>query len=184
MAQLLVVGDAASGKSAYAEAWVQAVSQKNRVYLATMQIHDAESQKRVERHRKMRAQKGFDTIECPFGPQNLVPAFTYQAALLECLSTLSANLLFEKGQTLEQTEQTILHGVAQLAQRVPQTVVVSNAIFADGEQYDVHTQAYLALLGKINQTLAKTADAVVEVVCGIPVVVKGREVVKQVASHF
>ena len=60
----LVLGGAASGKSAYAESLVLKTGLP-RYYLATMQVWDAECAARVEKHRKMRAQKQFETLECP-----------------------------------------------------------------------------------------------------------------------
>ena len=63
----LVLGGAASGKSEYAEALVLRCGLP-RYYLATMQVWDAECAARVAKHRAMRAQKQFATVECP---QNL-----------------------------------------------------------------------------------------------------------------
>ena len=63
----LVLGGAASGKSAYAE-HLAVQSGGPRYYLATMQVWDAECAARVAKHRAMRAQKQFATVECP---QNL-----------------------------------------------------------------------------------------------------------------
>ena len=60
----LVIGGAASGKSAYAESLVLKTGLP-RYYLATMQVWDAECAARVEKHRKMRAEKQFETLECP-----------------------------------------------------------------------------------------------------------------------
>ena len=60
----LVLGGAASGKSACAESLVLKTGLP-RYYLATMQVWDAECAARVEKHRKMRAQKQFETLECP-----------------------------------------------------------------------------------------------------------------------
>ena len=60
----LVIGGAASGKSAYAE-HLAVQSGGPRYYLATMQVWDAECAARVEKHRKMRAAKQFETVECP-----------------------------------------------------------------------------------------------------------------------
>ena len=60
----LVVGGAASGKSAYAECLVLQTALP-RYYLATMQVWDAECAARVEKHRRMRAEKQFETLECP-----------------------------------------------------------------------------------------------------------------------
>ena len=36
----------------------------DRIYIATMYPFDEESRKRVQRHRKMRQGKGFETVEC------------------------------------------------------------------------------------------------------------------------
>ena len=60
----LVLGGAASGKSEYAESLVLKTALP-RYYLATMQVWDAECAARVAKHRKMRAQKQFTTVECP-----------------------------------------------------------------------------------------------------------------------
>ena len=62
---ILVSGGAGSGKSEFAEGLVTFSGLDGRVYLATMKVWDAESVRRVERHRQMRAGKGFETLECP-----------------------------------------------------------------------------------------------------------------------
>ncbi len=59
----LVTGGSASGKSEYAERLVTAFGGKVRYYLATMQPCDEESQRRIGRHRTMRKDKGFSTVE-------------------------------------------------------------------------------------------------------------------------
>ncbi|MBR1900004.1 MAG: bifunctional adenosylcobinamide kinase/adenosylcobinamide-phosphate guanylyltransferase, partial [Lachnospiraceae bacterium] len=48
-----------------------------------------------------------------------------------------------------------------------------NEIFSDGVTYDPDTARYIARLGEINRALAARADAALEVVCGIPLVLKG-----------
>ena len=60
----LVIGGAASGKSAYAESLCLRAPLP-RTYLATMQVWDAECAARVAKHRAMRAEKQFTTVECP-----------------------------------------------------------------------------------------------------------------------
>ena len=60
----LVLGGAASGKSGYAESLVLKTALP-RYYIATMQVWDAECAARVEKHRRMRAAKQFETVECP-----------------------------------------------------------------------------------------------------------------------
>ena len=52
-------------------------------------------------------------------------------------------------------------------------VLVTNDVFADDGAYDKETLAYRAVLGAANRVLARRCARVVEVVCGIPVAVKG-----------
>ena len=62
---ILVMGGSASGKSEYAESLVAASSIHERYYIATMMPYDDECLRRIERHRAMRAQKGFITVDRP-----------------------------------------------------------------------------------------------------------------------
>ena len=67
----LVAGGAASGKSGCAEELILQAGTQPRFYVATMQIFDDECRARVERHRTLRAGKGFQTLECPMGLSGL-----------------------------------------------------------------------------------------------------------------
>ena len=62
---ILVSGGSASGKSEFAESLVLQSGCDRRYYLATMIPYDEECRRRISRHRKMRAAKGFETIEVP-----------------------------------------------------------------------------------------------------------------------
>ncbi len=70
----IVTGGSGSGKSEYAEQTAVQCRNGNGGtlwYLATMRIWDDEGRKRVERHRRMRAAKGFETIERYTGLETL-----------------------------------------------------------------------------------------------------------------
>lgn len=163
---ILVSGGSGSGKSEFAEGLVVSVGLKERVYLATMQVWDQESVRRVERHRAMRAGKGFATLECPTGLERLeVPAGS--AVLLEDLSNLSANEYFSSQR--DGSFERVLAGVEQATARAELLVVVTNELYSDGVRYDPETAAYLELLARLNRAIAARADGVYEVVCGIPV---------------
>ena len=82
----LVLGGAASGKSEYAESLVLRTTGP-RYYLATMQVWDAECAARVEKHRKMRAAKQFETVECPLHLENI----RLPARIFRCFSTRAAH---------------------------------------------------------------------------------------------
>ena len=177
---ILVSGGSASGKSEFAEGLVTASGLETRAYLATMQVWDAESERRVERHRRMRAGKGFATVECPVNLAGAVlPAGC--AALLEDLSNLTANGFFGPqgregafGRVLSGAVRTAMgQSVERAAEQAALLVVVTNELFSDGMDYDPETLAYLDVLARLNRAVARRADRVYEVVCGIPIAWKG-----------
>ena len=167
----LVVGGAASGKSEYAERLVLQTALP-RYYLATMQVWDAECAARVEKHRRMRTDKQFETLECPLhlGTVRLPARGT---ALLEDLGNLTANELYDPAGAGEAADSAILDGLDRLAAQCEHLVVVSNEVFSGGANYAGDTDRYLKALAQVNNALAARADAVVRVVCGIPVYHKG-----------
>ena len=118
---ILVSGGASSGKSAFAEALVGARGEP-KLYLATMQVWDAESEARVERHRAMRAGKGFETIERPAD----LAGFALPegcAVLLEDLPNLFANEYFGAAGAAGAAER-VLRGVLRAAERSALLAVV------------------------------------------------------------
>lgn len=191
----LVTGGSGSGKSAYAEDVAVSAEGTEKYYIATMQIYDAEGERKVERHRKLRAGKGFTTVESPWNVGQVVfPTFTeaktvcidcgepepiqkkpgQRTALLECMSNLVANEMFSADGM--RAEDAVVAKVVQdmelLAVKLDHLVIVTNNVFEDGIPYDAGTMAYLRALGRINAALAKRADRVVEVVVGIPIILK------------
>ena len=191
----LVTGGSGSGKSAYAESLLSSC-EGIRYYIATMRIYDAEGEKKVERHRKLRAGKGFLTIDSPMNVGKI--QFVYagesgqaqyrqeaerkvqcssekKSALLECMSNLTANEMFTKDgmKSEEEVVEKIVSDMQTLSQKLDNLVIVTNNVFEDGVIYDAGTMEYLRALGRINTALARLADRVAEVVVGIPVELKG-----------
>ena len=158
----LVIGGSASGKSAFAES-LCLQSPLPRTYLATMQVWDAA---RVARHRAMRAQKQFDTVECPLHLDRLILP-RRGTVLLEDLGNLTANELYAPDGAGEKTADAVVNGLAKLAAQCDNLIVVSNEVFRGD------TDRYLLTLAQINNATATRADAVVRVVCGIPRYYKG-----------
>lgn len=176
---ILVSGGSASGKSEFAESLVLQSGCDRRYYLATMIPYDEECRRRIARHRKMRAAKGFDTVEVPTGLRKI--AFPAQAgegccALLECMSNLVANEIFSSDGEMRdggQVVQEILEGIDRLQALCEQVIIVTNELFSDGMRYDLGTEQYLRALGEINCRIAARAGRVYEVVAGIPILWKG-----------
>ena len=94
-------------------------------------------------------------------------------ALLEDLGNLTANELYDPAGAGEAAASAILDGLDRLAAQCEHLVVVSNEVFSGGANYAGDTDRYLKALAQVNNALAARADAVVRVVCGIPVYHKG-----------
>ena len=136
----LVIGGAASGKSEYAESLVLR-STLPRYYLATMQVWDAECAARVEKHRRMRAAKQFETVECPLH-LDAVHLPTRGTALLEDLGNLTANELYDPAGAGPQTAQAILSGLDAVYAQCETLIVVSNEVFSGGADYAGDTDCW------------------------------------------
>ena len=164
---VLVTGGSGCGKSTWAEKLISSMPLEKRVYIATMQVYDDESVKRVARHRAQRADKGFATIECE---KDLSSAQIEEGSivLLEDLVNLMANEMFDGGDV-----NRIVPALKTLSQKCRHLVMVTNDVFSDGIDYAESTQEYLRQLADINRQAAGLADVVVEVVYSIPVCVKG-----------
>jgi adenosylcobinamide kinase/adenosylcobinamide-phosphate guanylyltransferase len=199
----IVYGGSASGKSSYAESFAMSLQGDGRLlYIATMYPYkwnttelDPETMQRIERHRAMRADKGFDTVECYRHVEHIV-AKRQDVLLLECMSNLLANEMYleqdsddgglaetmsevEKAgvgmsETLSPVSKKIVQALIDLSTRVQELVIVTNDVFSDGGSltYDESTREYVKNLAEINCALAREAATVTEVVCGIPVIVK------------
>lgn len=172
----MVYGGSASGKSAFAESLVTeqkgAKEAPARVYIATMYPFDEECRKRIARHRAMRAEKKFETVECYTGLARVkVPEGA--AVLLECMSNLTANERYQPEGAGADTVSAVLDGIRCLRGQAGHLVVVTNDVFCDGAVYDEDTMAYLRELGAINEAMGEMADEVIEVVYGIPLWRKG-----------
>ncbi|MCC8102192.1 MAG: bifunctional adenosylcobinamide kinase/adenosylcobinamide-phosphate guanylyltransferase [Clostridiales bacterium] len=233
----LVTGGSGSGKSAYAEDCVSrllanrygeekvcpdlnrgaekkanahCVTSLRCVYIATMIPYGEDGKRRVERHRRLRREKHFETIECYTGLEHLIlenelleMSRRYETdanavlreirsdangalcggmpenqtdvdyvVLLECMSNLVANEVFEPDGAGKGTVEAIQRGIDSLRRQARHLIVVTNEVFSDGVSYDTETMRYLSYLGAVNQAMAAQADMVTEVVYGIPVTVK------------
>ena len=169
----VVTGGSGSGKSAYAEDLLLSYGPGERIYIATMFPFDEESHKRIARHRDMRRDKGFKTVECYTGLDKLdIPSDAH--VLLECMSNLLANEMFQEGGAGGQVVGAVIDGIRALQRSVAQICVVTNEIFSGSQSYDGETRLYQENLGAINCRIVEMADVAVEVVYGIPLYIKGK----------
>lgn len=193
---ILVIGGSGSGKSDYAEkrAAALACTQRKRaagltgafsregsitenaaagrlLYIATMEPYDEESYKRIERHRQMRKERNFITIECYTHLEKL-KLYPEDTVLLECVSNLTANEMYSREGRGEQAAEWIIRDLIRLAEKTENLVIVGNNVFEDGITYDDSTMEYLRQMALIQREAARLADEVVEIVAGIPCVMR------------
>ena len=174
----LVTGASASGKSAYAEDLLVLAKSAEKYYIATMRPWGAEGAARVKKHRAMREGKGFQTIEA-FHTLDDLRLPEKGSLMLECMSNLLANEQFELGGTDEEILDRIQQGIQNLKEQTDDLIIVTNEIFSDGCRYYSETVRYIRLLGNLNIRMAEEADAVTEVVYGIPIRRKGEDANEQ-----
>lgn len=170
-----VIGGSGSGKSEYAENFIRKLHRStmdNKLYyIATMKPYGKEAAIRIERHHKLRAGKGFTTLECynNIGKCNID---NKSDVLLECMSNLAANEMFDNGiKDKEFVYNKICRGTDRLKDITSNLVIVANNIFDDGIIYDKSTMEYIELLGMVNRYLTKISDKVIEVIYSCPVVI-------------
>ena len=115
----VITGGSGSGKSEYAESVATSLAKRDGLplyYIATMRPFGAEGMWRVERHRKLRAGKGFETIECYVNlKEQTLPE--KGVVLLECMSNLTANEMFEPEGAGDDIVEAVLAGVEALKGR-------------------------------------------------------------------
>lgn len=186
---LLCVGGSRSGKSDFALDYAQSFSGK-KAYVATMQkyftapeqnsgeknsaVQDTEVQKRIEKHKAQRDET-WQTLEEPY---NLLQAAEEAAKLgcsvilIDCVSLWLSNLILA-----EKNEEEILAETEKLAEAVRNSTVpiilVSNEAGTGIVPLYASARLFRDVQGKANQILAKACEAVVHVMYGLPILLKG-----------
>ena len=164
----LILGGAASGKSAFAEGLV-VQSGRARVYLATAQTFDDEMREKVTRHQTMRGD-GWRTIEAPLDPAPaLAGARRDEAVLVDCATMWLSNHMLADGD-LAMAETALIRALTNCAAPV---VVVSNEVGLSVVPENALARRFREAQGRLNQRLAAEASLVVNVIAGLPQVLKG-----------
>ena len=88
------------------------------------------------------------------------------------MGNLTANELFSPNGG---GEAAVIRGVDALCEKCENLTVVTNEVFSGGDDYEVGTLEYLRVLARVNRYIAARADVVIELVCGVPNLLKGGE---------
>lgn len=165
---IFVLGGAASGKSAYAEA-LAFETKRPRIYLATAQAFDAEMKEKIAAHQAQRGTE-WTTIDCPIDVATALSSCTEdQVVLLDCATLWLTNVLLENHDVTAETK-LLLDALAVCPAPV---IVVSNEVGYGIVPDNALSRQFRAAQGRLNQQLAAAADRVVMVTAGLPQVLKG-----------
>ena len=171
---ILLTGGSACGKSTFGEE-LAVRGPKPLYYIAAMQPYDDECLRKIDRHRKLRKDKGFETIERYTAVDTLKLPQTGGTALLECVCNLTANEMYiQPDQPVDPVEKVVA-GVENLRRQTDTLIVITNDVGSDNEEYSPETRRYIRALGQINARVAQMADKAYELVAGIPLCLKGEK---------
>ncbi|MEO9778590.1 MAG: bifunctional adenosylcobinamide kinase/adenosylcobinamide-phosphate guanylyltransferase [Sedimentitalea sp.] len=163
-----VLGGAASGKSAFAEALAEK-SGKPMVYLATAQAFDAEMRAKIDQHITRRGE-GWATIEAPLEiVRPLETLSSEHVCLLDCATMWLSNLMLaERDITVAQA--ALIDAIRTCAADL---VIVSNEVGQGIVPENALARQFREAQGRLNIALARECGTVVQVIAGLPRVLKG-----------
>lgn len=178
---VLFVGGVRSGKSGLAQAWAEAQALR-RLFVATCRVADAEMERRVRLHRAARGPL-WTCREVPLEVPAALDEFwaTVDAVreddrpgvvLLDCVSMWLANLL-EAGHGDAAALERVDALAASLGRRRAPVAVVTAETGLGLVPPSPLGRRFLDLLGLANQRLARAADHVILVACGLPLALRG-----------
>ena len=179
---MLITGGARSGKSAFAESFLHA--EAHVVYLATARVTDDEMQERIAHHQQSRP-TAWTTVEQTYTLHQVSEsALQPPVILLDCVSVLTSNIMFDLSGEHErippalqqQVEETVVGELERLISAVKNRrgtlVMVTNEV-GDAIVPENHiARVYRDILGRVNQRAAVLCDSVYLVTCGIPLQLK------------
>lgn len=144
----------------------------DKLYIATMIPFGEEGNRRIEKHRKMRAGKGFLTVEKYTEVDSLIGEVRDlgdKCCLLECMSNLVGNEMHDpRNLSLpdEDLEKLITEEVLALGKSCGHLVVVANCFLTEDEGYDDETRRYVRIADRVNGILKECADETCELAEG------------------
>lgn len=174
---VFITGGVRSGKSAFAEQYVNELATKTfqtPIYMATGVAFDAEMQDRIARHQQDRAQTNlpWQTIEAPNGIELYAKTWHKEhIVLFECVTTWLSNVFYEsenlsihaKKHTIQQKLKDFKQTVISWHKQGATVLFISNEVLDDGLSRYYDTALYQQSLGELHQWLVKICDEAFEV---------------------
>lgn len=163
-----ILGGAASGKSEFAETLTESAGRAKH-YLATSQALDREMSDKIRRHRSRRG-PDWTTHEAPLDPAPVLAGLDHDCVcLFDCATLWLGNQMMAE-RDLDAAQADLL---AALAACQAPVIVVSNEVGQGIVPADALSRRFREAQGRLNIALARQADLAVQVVAGLPNVLKG-----------
>lgn len=174
---VLVTGGSRSGKSDFAQKRAEAL-EGPRAYIATCPVTDAEMEERIDRHRRKRREKGWETIEETIDLAGAIArAGAYRVLLVDCLTLWANNLLYGaqlKGKRF--TEEAMAGSCREVIRACGahpgEVIFVTNELGMGIVPENETARRFRDIAGRCNQEIAASAERVTLVVSGIPLHLK------------
>jgi len=174
---ILITGGTRSGKSEYARISAEALPGP-RAFIATCLAIDDEMRERIRKHQQSRLQSSWQTIEEPF---DLAPTMRnhtqFNVYLVDCLTLWLNNLMYrarERGQTLSEEQAAAMAEelVEACSSVTGSAILVTNEVGLGIVPENRDARLFRDLMGSCNQVIARAAEEVVLIVCGLPLKLK------------
>lgn len=170
---ILVLGGTRSGKSRYAEEIARS-SNLDKVYVATAQALDDEMRDRIAAH-KARRDGSWTNIDAQLDIVGCLKDQTGEGTvvLVDCLTMwLSNHLLYNSD--VEMESRRLADNVTTLAGL---KIFVSNEVGSGIVPDNALGRQFRDAQGRLNQMMAETCDTVTLVVAGLPMLLKGKQLI-------
>ncbi len=166
-----ILGGVRSGKSRYAVN-LSGKDGKKIAFLATCEALDDEMEERIARHKQERP-KNWVTFEEPRKIAAVVKKISrrFDVVLVDCLTLWVSNCLLS-GMRAEEIEREIKAVLTAAQNGRARVILVSNEVGLGIVPDNKLARDFRDLAGRVNQIVAKKADAVIFMVAGIPVKIK------------
>ncbi len=171
----LVLGGVRSGKSDFAERWIEALSSENDsavvTYIATSQAWDEEMKARILAHQLKRSEK-WSLIEEPLFLSQAIERVnnTNSYLIIECITLWLTNLLcLEDESKLKEEKNNFLSSLECFQGKL---VIVSGEVGLGIMPINALARRFADELGSLNQVLAQQCQKVTLVSAGLPLTLK------------
>ncbi len=164
----LITGGERSGKSTYAEK-LALQNSDNPIYVATARVWDEEFAERIRLHQKRRG-ACWENIE----EKKYLSKHNYvgRTVLIDCVTLWATNFFFDNDSDLDDSLTALQDEFDELLKQDAHFIIVTNEIGLGGVSTNAIQRRFTDLQGWFNQYIAKYANQVTLMVCGIPMKVK------------